>query len=99
MHFPNVAVVNVDNPVGIIGSFKPVQRSNLRLDRDPFVDRGHAFGLALEMLIKLVSLDIFFRLTEPQPHSGTQPDILNPGFGEDHVPDNTEKLCVGFSSQ
>ena len=47
VELPQVAVVGMNNPLGIVGPLQAIQGSEFRLDGNAFIDGRHALSLSL----------------------------------------------------
>ena len=99
MDFAHVAVVHVYDPVGVVDRLDAVQRADFRLNGDAFVDRGHASGLALVVLVEPVAFNVFLGLAEAQTDAGAQTNVLGARAGGNHVADHAQKLGIGLAAQ
>ena len=98
VHLAHVAVVGVDDEVRVVGLAQPIQGAQLGLNGDARVDGGDAQGLAVEVFVQAVGLDVFFGFAETHAQPGPQTDLLAAGALLNYVLDGAEHLRVGLTA-
>ncbi len=99
VHFANIAVVCVDDPIGVVDAFDAIKGSDFGFDGDPLINRSHPSGLSFEVLVKLIPTYILFGFSETQSHACSETNIAAACFLFNDIPDGSKHLGIRLSAK
>ncbi|TYL06479.1 hypothetical protein MTAT_30170 [Moorella thermoacetica] len=98
MDLPDVAVVSVDDPIGVVDLLDTIQGTDFCLNGDTLIHRGYPGSFTVVIGVQAVAFNILFRLPEAHANPGPQADIPATGTLFNNVLNGLQEFGVGLAT-
>ncbi len=99
MHFSDVRIMGMDDPVGFIDLFDAIEGADACINGNTPVNWSDAPSFSIKILIEPKLLDLLLGFPEAQSHPTEKTDVFDPGSLLNHILYSSNQFSLGFSPQ